>query len=137
MRNKIILVLSLGVLLCLPVVILARGGIGVFDTMAEPYLISPITEEVDLRGKDFLEFKWMSYASEVIHRRNYEFKLYAGRDMYADGLIEKQLLPNNTYSIKIDTKKFENGKAYTWALRQVSMDGAKGDQSYSSFVVIK
>lgn len=121
----------------IPIVILARGEIGLFDTMAEPYLVSPITEEVDLRGKDFLEFKWMSYASEVIHRRNYEFKLYEGRDMYADGLMEKQLLPSNTYVIKIDTKKFENGKVYTWALRQISMDGVKGDQSYSSFKVIK
>ncbi len=137
MRNKILLVLSLGFLLCLPVVILARGEIGLFDTMAGPGLISPVTEEVDLRGKDSLEFKWMSYASEVMHRRNYEFKLYEGRDMYADGLIEKQLLPNNTYSIKIDAKTFENDKAYTWALRQIAMDGVRGDWSYSSFKITK
>ncbi|MFH1440739.1 MAG: hypothetical protein ABIH18_01675 [Candidatus Omnitrophota bacterium] len=136
--KKVILSFALLLLvLSIPVFVLARGEIGLFDTMAEPCLISPITEEVDLRGKDFLEFKWMSYASEVMKRRNYEFKLYEGYNMYEDGLMDKELLPKNVYSIKIDAKKFENDKVYTWALKQIAMDGRKGDLSYSSFKVIK
>lgn len=136
--GKMILSLAVaGVLLGAPVLSLGLSGQGGFDVLPEPLLLSPSNDEIDLTDRDSLEFKWLSYVSEIIKRRGYEFKLYKGYDMYADDLIYKELLPRETYSIKIDAAKFENGQVYTWALRQIAMDGIKGEQSFHSFKIKK
>lgn len=105
-----------------------------FGIPPEPRLLSPVTNDVDLKGKAYLEFKWLNDSVQV---RDYIFKIYKGNNMYASDLIYKQDLPSRESSIQVKADLFEVGKVYTWSLIQVSLGGQKSDKSFSSFQVIK
>lgn len=100
-----------------------------------PRLVYPISDEVVLSGKDFLEFKWL--IRDFIDIDHYEFRLYKGYDMYASNLALKEQLPSDASSTKVKSEFFEENQVYTWSLRQVLNGGEKSDRSFQSFKVIK
>jgi hypothetical protein len=105
-----------------------------FDTLPAPQLEYPVTEQVILTGKDFLEFKWWNDFMGIDH---FIFRIYKGYNMYESGLFYKQNLPADESSVKIKSDLFKDSQVYTWSLIQVSFSGQKSDKSFNSFKVIK
>jgi len=115
--------------------VFAWEPIGTYWDIPEPRLVSPVIDEINLKGKASLEFKWMiSYFNQVAY---YEIRLYKGYNMLASTLFFKQRIPYPTNSLDLETELFENGQIYTWSLIQVASDGLKSARSFSSFKVIK
>ncbi len=122
----------------LPAVAGALNGIsskGLFNFLSAPWLLAPVTDSINLTGKEFLEFKWKPDLS--VNTDYYDFRLYKGYNMLASTLILKQRVNANEFSFKVNTATFENGQVYTWSLRRVILSGEKSDKSFSSFKVIK
>ena len=132
-RLSIIAVLLL--IFNLPIDLYGANRIRIFDSDSGPYLIYPATEDITLKGKDFLEFRWGRAGGFKLD--HYEFKLYKGYEAIASTLIFKQNFPRNAYPISIPANLFENNQVYTWSLRQVFMNGEKTGRSYSSFKIIE
>lgn len=136
------LFVSLGVLLSLVFCQLAYSyekneeilEIGNQGFVAGPVLISPTTDNIDLTGKESLEFKWDRTA--LVDTRVFEFRLYKGYEQTQENLIFKQDVPTDTYPIRVTASYFKAGQAYTWSLTQVLITGAKSDKSVSTFEVI-
>ena len=104
----------------------------------EPRLMYPITDEVDLTGKEELEFRWDQFPGQIFKRNYYEFCLYKGYGQYEDDIILKKRVPPNVYSFTASADIFKDGEVYTWSLRQVYNTMAfKSDASYDSFTVVK
>ena len=119
----------------LPIDSYGANKIRIFDSDSGPYLIYPATEDITLKGKDFLEFRWEKTGG--IRLDHFEFKLYKGYETIASTLIFKQNFPRDVYPIRIPAKLFENNQVYTWSLRQAFMNGEKTSRSFSSFKVIE
>jgi hypothetical protein len=120
-----------------PVVATALNGInskGMFISLPAPWLLEPVTDKIDITGKDALEFKWKPDLS--VNTDYYDFRLYKGYDMLASTLILKQKLEGNVSSFKVKAETFENGQVYTWSLRRVILSGEKSDKSFSSFKIV-
>ena len=100
-----------------------------------PTLLYPTTNDIDLTGKDNLEFRWER--TELVATRYFNFKLYKGNDISESNLILKQQFDTEAYPIKIPASQFEAGQTYTWVLVQVFLSGEKSDRAFSSFTVIK
>ena len=114
----------------------AQGRIlDIFNPPFEPTLLYPIGEEVNLCGKDFLEFKWD--ARDFVRTRYYDFRLYKGYLAIAQNLIAKEHLLSFASSFKIKSDLFKDNQVYTWVLRRVSLEGEKSEASFNSFKVIK
>jgi hypothetical protein len=107
------------------------------EEVPEPVLISPVNDSVDLTGKDSLEFKWSSHESTRGFRRFYDFRLYEGSNLVESALVYKEEVPSEQYAKSLPSKTFENGKTYTWTLKQVYDEGRKSRRSYSTFKVKK
>ncbi len=139
--RKILLGLLVALLFVVPIF---AGGVhpemrfdfGGRESVPEPRLLSPISEVVDLTGKDTLEFKWSPFEGRLFKRKYYDFRIYKGREMYFKDEIFKQKVPRGTYSVVLKADIFEDGQVYTWAVRQV-YDDDKSDQAYSAFRVVK
>lgn len=106
-----------------------------FNFVPEPQLLYPVTDDIDLSGKDSLEFKWIikrPFSLDYCY-----FRLYKGYGTYEQDLILKERIsaPESTYLIKKD--QLEAGQVYTWTLQEVSLGGQKSDRSRSPFKIIK
>jgi hypothetical protein len=114
----------------------SRSGynIGYYNWLPAPTLIYPINDEVDLRSKDSLEFKWRN---DFMGIRSFIFKLYKGYNMYEAALIYKENVSADNSSLQIKADLFEDGQVYTWSLVQVALAGQKSDKSFNSFKVEK
>ncbi|MFA5270805.1 MAG: hypothetical protein WC412_00495 [Candidatus Omnitrophota bacterium] len=137
MRNKTKFLVALVLISLCVAPLFARnfsfGPARSFEKPPEPRLVCPINDVVALSG-DTLLFKWW-HADIGIDR--YEFNLYKGSQMFSDGLMLHKILPFSQSSIKIDAGLFENGRVYTWSLRQVTDSGLKSDKSFITFSVLK
>jgi hypothetical protein len=103
--------------------------------MPGPKLLSLVTDDIDLSGKENLEFKWMM---DGLAKTDYfDFRLYKGYATTAANLIFKQRFSVHEYPIKIPASQFEAGRVYTWVLVQVFLGGEKSDKSFSAFKIIK
>lgn len=100
-----------------------------------PQLLFPITEDIDLTGKNVLEFKWVPCSS--IDIASYDFRLYEGYQTFEANLILKKIINSPLSSFKLDSSKFEIDQVYTWVLRSITIGGQKSDKSFSSFKIIK
>ena len=121
-----------------PMIAAALNGVnskGLFNSLPAPWLLQPVTDMVDLTGKDALEFKWKPDLS--VNTDYYDFRLYKGYDTLASTLILKQRVEGNESSFKVNAATFENGQVYTWSLRRVILSGEKSDKSFSSFKATK
>lgn len=113
-----------------------KGVFGGEDFVSGPFLLSPVTENIDLSGKDSLDFQWER--RNYIRISHYEFRLYKGYDMSASTRILKQkILPGVTAPFKMDAGQFEVNQVYAWSLRIVFTSGMKSDYSFSSFKITK
>lgn len=111
-------------------------GINIYnDFVPGPTLLYPVTEDIVLTGKDYLEFRWRR--PEPVITDHFIFKLYKGYNTVQDNLILRQDFPTDTYPIKLPVSQFEEGEVYTWALIEVFRSGKKSDMSFSSFRIIK
>lgn len=140
MRKIIFMSIAIISLLALAIPIFAGGagvlsGRGSFNYVPSPQLIFPLTDDIELMGKDFLEFKWI--LKNIVNLRYYDFRLYKGYNTYADNLILKEQIPSDSNSFQIKASTFEVGQVYTWVLKAVSLSGVKSDPSYSPFKIIK
>ena len=114
---------------------LTFGSGGFNQAFPGPDLFSPITDDIDLSGKEYLEFKWRR--SDFAYTQSYDFRLYRGYHTAAGSLILKRIIPPQEYPVNIPSEVFEAGQAYTWVLIQVLNDGRKSDKSFSSFKIMK
>ncbi len=111
------------------------GSGGYYDAAA-PMLLAPISEVVDLTGQETLVFRWSPFQGRLDRRRFYDFWIFEGREQLEKFRIYKKRVPADEYEVLLDARMFEDGKIYTWAVRQVTY-GTKSDWSYSSFEVIR
>lgn len=115
----------------------ARRAGGPAGYVPQPKLLSPVSEEIDLTGKNTLSFEWGRHGGSAAQRWYYDFRLYKGRQAIADNLICKERVAPNIYKIEIPKDSFEEGGVYTWTLRQVHTKGLKSMESTYSFKVIR
>ncbi len=106
-----------------------------FENAPGPALLYPVTDNISLAGKDFLEFRWERRG--IIKTRHYEFKLYKGYKTLASTLILKETVSLDTFPIKMPAYLFKDNQVYTWSLRQVFFNGEKSGRSFSPFKIIK
>jgi len=108
---------------------------GLLNFISAPWLLEPASDSVNLKEKEFLEFKWKPDLS--VNTDYYDFRLYKSYAMLASTLILKQRVNANEFSFKVAAADFKNGQVYTWSLRRVILTGEKSDKSFSSFKVTK
>jgi hypothetical protein len=108
---------------------------GFNQSLPAPELFYPITDDIDLKGEAYLEFKWRRTA--FTYTRSYEFRLYKGYQAIASNLILKRALTINEYPFKVESLIFDPGQVYTWVLFQISIDGRKSDKGFASFKIIR
>jgi hypothetical protein len=139
MKKSVLAVLVIGILIVSCA--FAQGfGIrvgGTRDYVPEPRLLSPVTETVDLTGKDILKFRWSPHEGSRFDRKYYDLRIYKGFDMVQSTLIYKQKVYAGTYEMDVPSDLFESGSVYTWSLRQIYRGGNKSWRSFYSFRVIK
>lgn len=119
---------------------IVHAGVGfnlMSDNVPEPTLISPSDEIVDLRGKDYLEFRWSPHETAPLFKRFNDFRLYEGYDMIQSTLIYKKEICPRDSAVKIDSGVFKNGRIYSWSLRFVFDEGRKSRKVSASFSVIR
>jgi len=110
------------------------SGVGT-DFMPAPTLLSPTTEDIDMSGKDALDFKWeRGFLGSTDY---FDLRLYKGYATNNESLILKDRYSAADYPVSVPASKFEAGQVYTWVLRQVFNDGRKSDKASSSFKVIR
>jgi hypothetical protein len=100
-----------------------------------PVLLYPVTDRVDLTGKESVVFKWEKI--DAIRIREYDFRLYKGYATTAGSLMIKKKVPVDEYPIAIASKEFDLNQVYTWVLTEIFDNGIKSDKSFSSFKIIK
>lgn len=122
---------------CASAVYADRGmsGLSEFTPASGPTILSPTTDNVNLAGKDSLEFRWEG--SRAIRTESYQFKLYKGYHTTAAALFLKKTISKAVDSLSVPASQFEIGQVYTWVLTQVFLGGAKATPSASSFKIIK
>lgn len=111
------------------------GSRGIGDPPPSPRLLYPVTENVNLKGQDILEFKWMT--SDYSLTDHYEFKLYKGYKTVSVNLLMKEEVGNNENSFQVKADVLEDGQVYTWTLKRITWSGEKSDSSFNSFRVSK
>jgi hypothetical protein len=100
-----------------------------------PTLLCPVTDRIDLTGKESLSFKWER--TDSIRIREYDFRLYKGYATVESTRILKKRVPVDDYPITIAGKEFDLNQVYTWVLTEIYDNGMKSDKSSSSFKIIK
>jgi hypothetical protein len=102
-----------------------------------PVLLQPRSGEVNLMGKEFLEFKWSPHEGASGFRDYYDFRIYNGYKTVQETLFFKERIAPDIYQYNIKADKFQDGATYTWAMRQVYTDGRKSPETHTSFKIIK
>jgi len=139
MKRYSIIVFMFMVTVMLASAAFARSGrIMMFESnlIPQPRLLYPRIDKVDLTGKKELVFRWSPHEGSISKRKYYDFRLYRGYDTYEKNLIIKKQVPPTQYNWNLSTSYFENGKVYTWSLRQKYYTG-KSRRSWNSFTVTK
>jgi len=101
-----------------------------------PDLIYPVTEDIDLTAKDYLEFKWRN-SNFFSFTRYYDLRLYEGYNTTESSRILKEHINLQDYPFRVDARELQKDKVYTWVLIQVLNDGRKSDKSFASFKIIR
>lgn len=120
----------------------SEGRIGAVEApsmvyVPPPVLLQPRSGEVDLTGKEFLEFKWSPHEGAGGFRDYYDFRIYNGYQTVEETVFFKEKLSPDTYQYNIKAEKFRDGAVYTWTMRQVYTDGRKSPLVHNSFKIIK
>ena len=102
---------------------------------APAQLVFPTSDLVDLKGKDYLEFKWIMPTPIFIDYS--DFRIYKSYTTYGTNLILKERVPSDKTIFRVKADEFKDNQVYTWVLRLVSRGADKSDSVYNSFKVIK
>ena len=114
-----------------------RVSAGSASFVPEPRLIYPGSSKVVLKGKKTLDFKWSPHEGMRSLRKYYDFRLYKGYNMVEANLLFKKRVPPGEHTAEVSADLFENGKIYTWSLRQRYRNRGKSARSYQSFKIVK
>jgi len=106
-----------------------------FEGIEAPTLLHPTTEDIDLTGKDSLQFRWIKTPGVFVYYT--QFRLYKTANNFGSDLIYKENVQPGNYPLKIPSTYFEAGQVYSWTLRIVLTDGNRTEIAYSTFKVIK
>jgi len=106
-----------------------------FVSISGPALLSPDTEDIDLKSQAFVEFRWER--TDSFSTDHYELRLYKGRQAVTDTLLMKKQISTDDYPFKLEASTFEVNQVYTWSLTQVYTNGRKSDKSYTAFMIIR
>lgn len=106
-----------------------------FYNEAGPMLFYPVTDNIDLGGKDYLEFRW--WRVDMPWTDHFIFKLFKGYNTTVDSQIFKQNYSPWDYPVRLPASQFEVRQVYTWVIVQVFNGGGKSDKSFSSFKIIR
>lgn len=106
-------------------------------SVSRPELLFPRSEEVDLKGRPFLEFKWALYSEDLIARERLEFRLFKGEVMSDENLIFAKKLNPSEYSTKVEASLFGPGQTYTWSVTQYFLKGERQTSSSAYFKIKK
>jgi len=125
--KKIMLVVSLAA--CVLVNQYAFGNMRAAGRHApEVEYVSPRSQAtVDLHGQKTLAFKWKPVPIPAGGRRCYKFTLYKG---YGYDVAAKSTLEPDITSFEVPADVFENGKTYSWEVKQ--RDDRTADWSIAS-----
>ncbi len=137
-KRRVYFCLVVGIILFCPLAQAANLSVdigGLNQSFPGPDLFYPITDNIDLQGKAYLEFKWRR--GNFVYTQNYDFRLYKGYETIASNLIMKKIISVDDYPFKVDSSVFGINQVYTWVLRQITLDGKKSDKSLDSFKIIK
>lgn len=137
--RKILLILVLCLIITSRV---SEGRVGAVEApsmvyVPPPVLLQPRSGQVDLTGKEFLEFKWSPHEGASGFRDYYDFRIYNGYKTVEETLFFKEKLAPDTYQYNIKADKLQDGAVYTWTMRQVYSDGRKSPLAHNSFKIIK
>ena len=100
-----------------------------------PYLIFPCTENVSLKDKEVLDFRWRP--SGLAYIRGYDFKLYKGFKTTEEHILLNERINRPVRSYPIPVEAFNEGDLYSWVLTEVRLGGRKSDSSTCSFEIKK
>ncbi|MBM3244367.1 MAG: hypothetical protein FJZ15_01050 [Candidatus Omnitrophica bacterium] len=109
------------------------GSRGIGDAPPSPRMLAPVKEQIDLTGKDALEFQWST--SDYIGTSEYQFRLYKGYNRNSGNLVFEQDCDGSTGSVEVKASTFEAGQVYTWVVRRITIGGGKSDPVSSSFQI--
>jgi len=109
------------------------GSRGIGDAPPSPRLLAPIKEQIDLAGRDVLEFQWST--SDYIGTGQYQFRLYKGYNRNSGNLVFEQDCDGSTGSVEVKASTFDSGQVYTWVIRRITIGGGKSDPVSSSFQI--
>ena len=98
-----------------------------------PFLYGPCTENIALKGKSDLEFRWKRNGDMNV--RTWNLKIYKGYDTTADNLIMRKEVEGSRSSVSIPVDNFEKGQIYSWEIYKVLYGGEKSTRSYCSFSI--
>ena len=104
------------------------------DFMPAEKLLYPITDNIDLAGKDYLEFRWI--VTDLVRTDYFDFRLYKGYNTTGQNLIFKKRFSADELPVRVAASLFEINQVYTWTLVQVFNNGYKGDKSYGPFKIV-
>lgn len=111
--------------------------IEVCDYVPRPRLIYPVSEKINLEGSKTVAFKWSPHESRSLGRRSYDFRVYKGTEMTAPNLVYNEMLSGEKRKIEVNADIFENGKTYTWSIRQVYRGTGKSTRNFNTFRIVK
>lgn len=106
-----------------------------FEGIEAPTLLYPTTEDIDLSGKDQLEFRWIKTPGLFVYYT--EFRLYKSANNFGSDLIYKKNIQPGDYPFKVPAAYFTKDQVYSWTLRIVLTDGGETEKAYSTFKVIR
>jgi hypothetical protein len=108
---------------------------GNYAEVAQPRIISP-TGQVDISGKDTLEFKWYyDTRSTQAQGGSYEIEIYKAGMMVQSNMVYEQKVAFGQDTLQVDSKLFQPGQGYSWQIRFIKYDLRKSDWVISSFKV--
>jgi hypothetical protein len=108
---------------------------GNFAEVAQPRIISP-TGEVDISGKDTVEFKWYyNVRGSEGQGGSYEIEIYKAGMMVQGNMVYEQKVAFGQDTLQVDAKLFQPGQGYSWQIRFIKYDLRKSDWVIESFKI--
>jgi hypothetical protein len=109
---------------------------GNFAEVPSPRIMQPTGDNLDLRGKDTIEFKWYyNVRGAEGQGGSYEIEIYKAGMMVQGNMVYEQKVPFGQDTLQVDAKLFRPGQVYSWQIRFIKYDLRKSDWAISSFKV--
>lgn len=117
--------------------VMLYGSGGAVDYAPQVRIISPDDETVDLTGRNALVLRWSRLEGDSMERRYYDVRVYRGRETLENTLIFSAQTPPDADTVRVPSSLFDNGRTYTWTIRQRYYGLAQSRRAYAVFTVFK